>query len=61
MKHYTGVTFHEPGVKTNIPHKVWHALIQFVHAYCALFSLLPGKIFLLKEQHHSILKNKLLS
>lgn len=22
VKHYTDVTFHEPAVKTNIPHKV---------------------------------------
>lgn len=61
VKHYTGVTFYEPGVKTNIPHKAWHPLIQFVHAYRALLSLFPVKIFLPKEQHHSVMKTKLLS
>lgn len=50
VKHYTGVTFHEPAVETNIPHKAWHPLIWFVHTHCALVSLFPVKM-LLKEQH----------
>lgn len=55
VKHYTDVTFHEPAVKTNISHKVWHPLMWFVHIHCALISLFPVKM-LLKEEHYSILK-----
>lgn len=46
VKHYTDVTFHEPAVKTNIPHKVWHPLIWFVHTHCALVCLFPVKVLL---------------
>lgn len=58
VKHYTDVTFHEPAVKTNIPHKVWHSLTLFVHTHCALVSLFPVKM-LLKKQHYSVLKTNI--